>query len=148
MAHAYFSKVLKVPAPEAWAIVRDFGGSARWFPNARHSEIRDGGPGVVGAVRIVTTTDGRTLEEQLVALSDADRSIVYDLLKGDVPFRDYRAVLTIREIVADPGSCYAEWSGRFEVDGDPNPAIQSIRDGFYKACLEELERVYRAALKE
>ena len=130
MAHAYFSKVLKVPAPEAWAIVRDFGGSARWFPNARHSEIRDGGPGVVGAVRIVTTTDGRTLEEQLIAISDADHSIVYDVVKGDVTFRDYRAVLTIRESVADRGSCYAEWSGRLEVDGEANPAIQCIGDGF------------------
>jgi hypothetical protein len=145
MASVYFSKVLNVPASQAWAFVRDFGGAAHWSPSLRHSELKGVTSSVVGAIRIVTTTEGAVLEEQLVEMSDAERQIVYDLIKGDVPFRDYRATLAIREIVADPARCFAEWSGRFDVADDPAPLIEFIRDSFYKACLEELERVCHSA---
>ena len=145
MARVYFSKVLNVPPQDAWAIVRDFGGIASWFPFVEQSLLRDGGPQQVGTIRVNTIFDKTQIEERLLEISDRDRRIVYDIIKADIPTKNYSATLEIHAVTADPQSCFAEWSADFDVDGDPASAIEWVRDGIFRVCLEELERVIRAA---
>lgn len=140
MARAYFSKVLDVPVAHVWRIVRDFGAVAAWFPSLKHSEVLGGGPSEVGAVRVVTALDDSVVQEQLLELSDIHRRVVYTVVEGDVPMKNYRAVLTLHEIVADPARCFAEWSGQFDVDGDADPVIRFLLS-FFESCLDELARV-------
>lgn len=141
MPTVQFSKVLEAPAAHVWALVRDFGGLAAWFPFITHCELKDhAAAGQVGAVRINTTEEGALIEETLVELSDRDRRIVYAVTKGDVATLDYQSTLTIHEVTAD-GRAYADWTARFDVDGDPAPVVEWVRHDIFQTCLEELERV-------
>lgn len=141
MPHVTYSKVIDAPADQVWAVVRDFGGLDKWFPFVSHCELKDDArPDQVGAVRINTVADGALIEETLLELSDRDRRIVYALTKGDVPTLDFSATLTIHEVIAD-GRTYANWSARFDVNGDPAPVIDWVRTGIFQRCLDELERV-------
>lgn len=140
MLTVQFSKVLEAPAAQVWALVRDFGTLDQWFPFITHCELKDHtAAGQVGAVRVNTTVEGARIEETLPELSDPDRRIVYAVTKGDVPTIDYQATLTIHEVTAD-GRAYADWTARFDVDGDPAPVVEWVHD-IFQTCLEELERV-------
>ncbi len=141
MPTVQFSKVLEAPASQVWALVRDFGGLAAWFPFIPHSELKDpAAAGQVGAVRVNTTQDGAFIEETLLELSDRDRRIVYAVTKGDVLTLDYQSTLTIHEVMVD-GRAYADWTARFDVVGDPAPVVEWVRHDIFQMCLEELERV-------
>ena len=118
MAHVYFSKVLNVSPDQAWRIVGDFASLPVWFPFVERSDLRDGGPRQVGAIRTNTLTDGKAVKEKLLELSDVDRRVVYSVLSGDVPVANYSAALRIGEVTADPACCFAEWSADFDMDGD------------------------------
>ncbi|CAA0090187.1 Uncharacterised protein [Starkeya nomas] len=144
MAHVYFSKILDVPANSAWQIVRDFGALPIWFPFVKRSELRGGGPHEVGTIRANTVADDSIIEERLLELSDRDRRIVYDIVKADIPTKNYSAVLQIHEVTNDQDRCFAEWSADFDVEGNPATAIEWVRDGIFKTCLEELESVVRS----
>lgn len=141
MAHVYYSRILNVSAPSAWEIVRDFGSLPTWFPFVQTSVLRGGGKYEPGTIRANTVSDGSVIEERLLELSDRDRRIVYDIVKADIPTKNYSAVLRIFEVTETPGQCFVEWSADFDVEGDPKAAIEWVRDGIFKTCLEELERV-------
>ena len=136
-----YSKVIDAPAGAAWAIVRDFGALDTWFPFVSRCELKDGAAtGQVGAVRINTVADGALIEETLVEISDRDRRIVYAVTKGDVPTIDYSSTLTVYPISADDRT-FVEWTASFDVAGEIAPVADWVREGIFKTCLEELERV-------
>ena len=144
MPQVQYSKVINAPAARVWALVRDFGALDQWFPFVSHCELKDQATaGQVGAVRVNTVAGGALIEETLLALSDRDRRIEYALTKGDVPTTDYSATLTIHEVTAD-GRAYADWTARFDVQGDPAPVVEWVRRDIFQTCLDELERVVQA----
>jgi carbon monoxide dehydrogenase subunit G len=141
MAHVYYSKVLSVPADKVWGMIRDFGALPKWFPFVEKSVLNNGGVlGQVGTIRANTVADGKIIEEQLLELSDRDRRIVYAVISGDVPTKDYSATLTVHEVTADDRS-FVEWSASFDVDGEIAPVAEWVRTGIFQTCLEELERL-------
>ena len=141
MPHVYVSKVLSCPASAAWEIVRDFGGLPRWFPFVVKSELQNGGPQTIGAIRVNSIKNDTVVKERLTEMSELDRRIVYDIVETELPTKNYRAVLRIAEVTTDPSVCFAEWSADFDVEGDPQPTADWVRDEVFKTCLEELERV-------
>ncbi len=141
MAHVSYSKVLAATPASVWEVVRDFGALPRWFPFVVRTQMRGGGPQTVGAIRTNTLNTGSVIEERLSELSERDRRIVYELISGDVPTKNYSATLRIHEVAADPTRCFAEWSADFDVDGDRTPVEAWVRDGIFKTCLEALERL-------
>lgn len=147
MAHVYFSKILAVSPGSAWSVVRDFGSLPVWFPFVKQSELRGGGPYEIGTIRANTVEDGSIIQERLLELSDRDRRVVYDIVAADIPTKNYSATLRIYEVTTDPGRCFIEWSADFDVEGDAASAIAWVRDGIFKTCLEELERVIEGAPK-
>ncbi|WP_375419411.1 SRPBCC family protein [uncultured Hymenobacter sp.] len=147
MPQVTYSKVLDASADQVWALVRDFGALAQWFPFVSNCELKDGArPDQVGAVRVNTVAEGALIEETLLELSDRDRRLVYSLTKGDVPTTDYSATLTIHEVSAD-GRAFAEWSARFDVSGDPAPIVKWVRQDIFQICLDELERVVKQSAR-
>lgn len=141
MAYVYYSKVLDVPADKVWSIVRDFGALPKWFPFVEKSVLSNGGAlGQVGTIRANTVDKGKIIEEQLLELSDRDRRIVYAVISGDVPTKDYSATLTVHEVIADNRS-FVEWSAQFDVDGELAPVAEWVRTGIFQTCLDELERI-------
>ena len=144
MTNVIYSTVLDIPAGKAWEIVRDFGGLPKWFPFVSKSVLRDGArPTEIGAVRDNTVDQGAIISERLVELSDRARQIAYELIAGEVPMTDYSSVLTLHDII-EGSRTYAVWTAKYEPVGDPAPTEKWVRDGIFKTCLEELERVLRA----
>ena len=80
------------------------------------------------------------LERDLV--SDRDRRIVYAVISGDVPTKDYSGTLTVHEVTADDRS-FVEWSAYFDVDGELAPVAEWVRTGIFQTCLDELEKLLK-----
>ena len=141
MAHVSYSKILAATPDRVWEVVRDFGALSDWFPFVVGTELRGGGPQTVGVVRANTLETGGVIEERLLELSERNRRIVYEIISGEVPTRNYVATLRIHGVDADPSRCFVDWSARFDVDGDRRPVEAWVRDGIFKTCLEALERL-------
>ena len=94
MAKAYYSTVLAQSADDIWNVIRDFNNYPVWVEGAGESKIEDGKSGdTVGAVRNVLY-QGRRIRQRLVALSDLDRSQVYEFCgEAPMPVQHYRATL-------------------------------------------------------
>ncbi|MDQ2830114.1 MAG: SRPBCC family protein [Chloroflexota bacterium] len=144
MTEIFYSRVLDVPAEKAWAMVRDFGALAKWFPFIPKSVLRDGAAATeVGAIRDNTTQEGAVISEKLIELSDRDRRLRYEAIAGDIPMTDYTSTLTIFE-VSEGDRALAVWTARYEPVGDPAPVAKWVHDGIFKTCLVEFERVLKA----
>jgi Polyketide cyclase / dehydrase and lipid transport len=77
------------------------------------------------------------------AAPDYDRRIVYAVVAGDIPTKSYVATLQVFEVGADPSRCFVVWRADFDVDGDAAGTVAWVRDGIFRTCLDELERVIR-----
>ncbi len=121
MIYAYSSTVISLPVEKVWNRVRDFNGLPNWHPAATDSHIEDGyANGEVGCVRNFALTDGSgRIRETLLALSNVERSLVYDMLPGGpLPFVNYVAKMKFSSIT-DCNETFAEWSADFDAaDGD------------------------------
>ena len=121
MINAYSSTVIAVPADKVWKQVRDFNGLPNWHPAATDSQIEAGhSNGQVGCIRNFALTDGSgRIRETLLAISDVDRSLTYDMLGGGpLPFVNYVAKMKFTPIT-DRDETFAEWWADFEAgDGD------------------------------
>ncbi|MDQ0390960.1 zinc-binding dehydrogenase [Labrys monachus] len=107
------STIIDAPVDEVWRILRDFNGHDRWHPAVGRSEIDHGDPvDAIGAIRHFWLADGSELREQLLSLSDADRSFTYCLLEAPIPLMDYVATVRLRP-VTDGSRTFWEWSSRF-----------------------------------
>src|SRR5664279_3895539 len=100
MVGAYYSTVFAQCAPEVWKIIRDFNNYTVWVGGAGESRIEDGKSGdTVRAVRNVLYQERRT-RQRLLALSDVDRSQVYEFCgEASLPLSDFRATLRVTPVV-------------------------------------------------
>jgi Polyketide cyclase / dehydrase and lipid transport len=114
MAKAYYSTVFAQSADDIWNAIRDFNNYPIWVDGAGDSKIEDGKSGdAVGAVRDVLYR-GQRIRQRLVALSDAERSQVYEFCgAAPMPVQHYRATLKITPIV-DGGRGFVEWWATFD----------------------------------
>ncbi len=121
MINAYSSTIIALPVDQVWERVRDFNGLPNWHPAATDSKIEDGhANGEVGCVRNFALTDGSgRIRETLLAISNVERSLTYDMLGGGpLPFVNYVAKMKLSPIT-DRNETFAEWWADFEAgDGD------------------------------
>jgi hypothetical protein len=130
MPHVCVSSMVPAPVDHVWARIRRFDAVADWLPFVASSPIEDGGdPTRIGCVRTVTQTDGGVFREVLVALSDAGRSYSYTFVGSPIPVTDHRTTLRLLPIT-DGDRTYAEWSSRFEMDGDPGELTRLMNENF------------------
>ena len=126
MAKVYRSAVIDAAADRVWALVRDFNALPQWHPAIAQSAIEDGLPSdQVGCVRRFTLrSDGGLLREQLLALSDLDRTCTYSILISPMPVANYVATLRFTPITAG-NKTFAEWWAEFDVTSGPEQATTS-----------------------
>jgi NADPH:quinone reductase len=128
------STVIDAPVDDVWAILRDFNGHDRWHPAVATSVVEGGiASDVIGAVRDFRLADGSRIKEQLLALSDRDRSFDYCILEAPLPLMGYVASLRLKP-VTDGNRTFWEWRSRFE----PPPArreelVRLVGEGIYEA---------------
>jgi NADPH:quinone reductase-like Zn-dependent oxidoreductase len=118
MARVYGSTVFSAPVERVWALLRDFNGHESWHPAVAESRIDHDEPAdKVGAVRNFRLKDGARLREQLLALSDRERSFRYFIVEAPLPLNDYVAEMRLKP-VTDGDATFCEWRAEF----DPPPA--------------------------
>ena len=107
------STIIDAPVDAVWDVLRDFNGHDRWHPVIASSEIEGGAPvDAIGSVRDFRLADGSRLREQLLALSDSDRTLTYCLLEAPLPLMGYVATIRLKP-VTDGERTFWEWQSEF-----------------------------------
>lgn len=151
MVEVVRSTIIDAPVARVWAVLRDFNGHRDWHPAIAASVIEDGKAGdQVGAVRRFRLRDGAELREQLLSLSDRDRSLTYCILSAPLPLYGYIATLRLRP-VTDGTRCFWTWASRFDTPSGREAELADVvgRD-IYEAGFAAIRRLlagpgYRAA---
>ena len=128
------STVIDAPVAEVWRVLRDFNSHRDWHPAVADSVIEDGwAPDRVGAVRRFRLTDGAVLREQLLTLSDRDRTLSYCILDAPVPLFGYVAQVRLKP-VTDGNRTFWHWSCAFDCPPEQEAAmVRLVAEGVYEA---------------
>ena len=139
MAHVLVSSVIDAPIAEVWEAIRRFDAVAEVLPFVESSPIEENRePTAVGAVRVVTQTDGAVFREVLVAHSDAEHFYAYTFVGSPIPVRDHRTTLRLRRIT-DRDATLGEWSSRFEIAPDREAELVELMETNFLAGLRALD---------
>jgi hypothetical protein len=114
VARIFVSSVVDAPADTVWGAIRDFNGVPSWHPAVAASEIDGGRPSSeVGCVRVLTLGDGAKIAETLLELSDAKRSVTYNIIESPLGVEGYEGTLSVTPIT-DGDRSYVQWTAEFE----------------------------------
>lgn len=139
MAEVLVSSVIDAPLGQVWAAVRRFDAVADLLPFVESSPIEeDREPTAVGAIRVVTQTDGAVFREVLVAHSDAECFYSYTFVGAPIPVRDHRTTLRLRPIT-DGDRTLGEWSSHFEIAPDRVAELVGLMETNFLAGLQALD---------
>jgi hypothetical protein len=140
VAKSYYSTIFAQPADAVWGVIRDFNHYPVWVDGAGESEIENGKSGdTVGAVRCVLY-GGRRIRQQLLSLSDIDRSMTYCFAgESPPPVQDLQVTLRITPVV-DGGRAFVEWFATFDCDADVRDERVSFYHEAFVGWLESLRR--------
>lgn len=119
MASVYVTAVIDAPVDRVWEVIRDFNALPKWHPFVESSHIEDGLPSaLVGCIRnFQLKNDGGTIREQLLTLSDTERSVQYSILDSPLPVSNYVAKLRVIGITTT-NQTLGEWAASFDVPTD------------------------------
>lgn len=136
------STVIDAPIEAVWRILRDFNGHDRWHPAVATSSIEGSEPAdLIGAVRRFRLADGGELREQLLALSDKERSFTYCILEAPFPLMGYVASVRLKP-VTDGDRTFWEWRSEFHPPPQRREELTAlVRDGIYRAGFEAVRKL-------
>lgn len=136
------STIVDAPVEDVWRILRDFNGHDRWHPAVAASEIEGGAPvDAVGAVRAFRLAGGGLLREQLIALSDEDRTLTYCLLEAPLPLMGYVATIALRP-VTDGDRTFWDWRSSFAPPAARrDELVRLVGEEIYKAGFAAIRRL-------
>jgi NADPH:quinone reductase-like Zn-dependent oxidoreductase len=126
VATVFRSTVIDAPVETVWGILRDFNGHDRWHPAVEESHIEGVRAGdQVGAVRNFKLASGAQLREQLIKLSDRDRSLTYCILDAPLPLIGYVATISLKR-VTDGERTFWNWKSTFEAPPGLETALERL----------------------
>jgi len=136
------STIVDAPVEEVWRVLRDFNGHDRWHPAIAQSEIEGGAPvDAVGAVRAFRLAGGGFLREQLIALSDEERTLTYCLLEAPLPLMGYVATITLKT-VTDGDRTFWDWRSTFAPPAARrDELVRLVGEEIYKAGFAAIRRL-------
>lgn len=110
------SRVIKAPVEDVWAVMRDFAGMGAW-----HNEItkmhmlKKHRSDKVSGIRDFYFGDGH-LNEELLHLSDLERSFSYRITKSEIPWLNYASGPRLWPVTSN-NTTFGVWTG----DWDASP---------------------------
>lgn len=126
MPKVFRSTIIDAPVETVWGILRDFNGHDRWHPAVEESHIEGVRAGdQVGAVRNFKLASGGQLREQLLKLSDRDRSLTYCILDAPIPLIGYVATISLKR-VTDSERTFWEWRSTFDAPPGLEAALERL----------------------
>lgn len=126
MASIHHEILIDVPAPKAWAALRDVGVAHRLFPGV----LTDGR--LDGDIRTVTFANGTVVREKIVDVNEDDRRVAYAVI--DQVFEHHSASMQI--FIAGERRCRFVWIS----DLLPNERVATVRPLVEQGC-EAIKRV-------
>lgn len=122
---------------EVWELVGDFGG----FPKAMGVPVTLAGEGV-GQTREMATGAEPTIE-RLEERDEANKRLVYSIVKAALPVTDYRSTMQLEP--AGEGRTKLLWSTTFDVpEGVDVEQSATVISTIYKAGIKGLQRHFSA----
>lgn len=128
------------PASAVWALLKDWGGMAKWHPAVESVTVN-------GTERILNLKGGGKVIEELEAIDEANLSLRYRMKDpGPIPVNNYSAQISVATVGS--GSI-VNWKGAFYrayLNNDPPPeqsdeaAVKSIT-GIYRSGLDNLKKL-------
>jgi hypothetical protein len=115
-----------VPADRLWTLVADFGGLADIMDGVEECRLEGEG---VGAKRFIPGAAG-TVVESLDVFEPENRTLVYSIIEGPLPFKDYSARMVVTE--DGPEACTLTWTGTFEAAGIPVEKAERLAGRIYQ----------------
>ncbi|MCP4329465.1 MAG: zinc-binding dehydrogenase [Alphaproteobacteria bacterium] len=133
------STIIDAPIAAVWEVLRDFNGHDRWHPAVDRSTLEGGKrTDQVGAVRNFVLGTGEHLREQLLAMSDKDRSFRYAIAESEIPLMNYVAEVALKP-VTDGDRTFWTWSSRFDTpSGREREFEQLVAESVYEAGFEAI----------
>ena len=135
------STVIGAPVEEVWRLLRDFNGHASWHPAVAASVIEDGRDAdEIACVRDFRLADGAALREQLLSLSDRDRSFSYCILDAPIPLVGYVATVRLKP-VTDGRRTFWEWNSVFAAPAERTDELaRLVGEDIYEAGFNAVKR--------
>ncbi len=125
----FASIVIDAPSDQVWSVLRDFVGLTVWSNAVTGAHItNDKAADQVGAVRHLDIVDGTVFIETLVALSDEEMFLKYDILEGPIPVTNYVATMRLYP-VTEGNITYATWSAEFDTADEHMEAMRDVVGG-------------------
>ena len=125
MATVSVDHIFQLPVDLVWSILGDFGQTGKWSGRPDEACIQEGDG--IGALRTLTTRDGRTIVDRLEA--QTSYSYTYSIVSAPLPFKTYVATMTVEPI--DAVSTRFRWTGEFEPEGISDAEAIELTRGMY-----------------
>lgn len=133
--------IIGVPAKIIWHLIADFGASGQYLAAVIDCTVEGEG---VGAVRMLTSTDGSTVAERLETLEAATQRLSYTLLTN-TPFGDCVTTMSVRDL--GPNQSELVWSAIFQPAGIPANEAADLLGGALAANGLALRQLVEAGWK-
>ena len=131
------------PPAAVWSLVRDFNALPEWIPRIRGSRLDGEGVGCTRRLDI-SAMGGRWVVERLESMDDEARELVYTIVDGNLPLKNYTSTMTVEE--ADGGNgCALRWHAIFEAKDASDQEAERFVLGAYGAGIETLKTRFGAA---
>lgn len=116
---------------EVWRLIGDFNNLPAWYPRVRTSSFDP-----ATQVRTLTFQTGSVVTERL--LESSERQQIYTTIKGSLPVRNYRVILSVRPGVRS-GQSVVDWRSTFDAQGVPDAEATAAVRGAYQYGLDQLK---------
>lgn len=115
-----------VSADRLWELVADFGGIDKYMDGVDECHLEGEG---VGSRRSIPSAAG-TVVESLDRFDPQARTLVYSIVEGPIPFKDYSAQMVVTE--DGPEASTLTWTGTFLADGIPVEKAERLASRIYQ----------------
>lgn len=141
------SKVIKAPVDAVWRIMRDFAGMGAWHAEiTKMHMLNRARSDRVSGVRDFIFGSGH-LNEQLLQLSDIERSFSYRITKSDLPWINYVSGPRLWPITKN-NTTFGVWTGDWDASAqDDLTLMPNTEQNVYQRAFAELERNFFGKIK-
>lgn len=131
---------INASAMTTWNKLARFGDLGAWHPAVKKTEIISGAEGKKGARRVVTLPDGGTINEELTAYDEKNKTMSYIITGGVLPVTAYASTLHVYPNGADKSVVVWEGSFQAKAEIDDKTASDTI-NGVYNSGLSNLKKI-------
>lgn len=134
------SRAIKAPVDDVWAMIRDFAGMGAWHDEiTKMHMLKKVRSDKVGGIRDFYFGAGH-LNEELLHLSDLERSFSYRITKCEIPWLNYMSGPRLWPVTAD-NTTFGVWTGDWDASPqDDLTLIPRTEQNVYQKAFATVEK--------